>query len=75
MSLFNNKEEHVNKIIYCILALFLGSIGIHKMYAGKTNIGLLYLLLCWTYIPTIISVFDFIAALCKTADVNGNILV
>ena len=26
----------VNKVIYILLALFLGSFGIHKFYAGKT---------------------------------------
>ncbi|HFQ6021131.1 TPA: NINE protein, partial [Staphylococcus aureus] len=25
----------VNKVIYILLALFLGSFGIHKFYAGK----------------------------------------
>ena len=30
------KEMQVNKVIYILLALFLGSFGIHKFYAGKT---------------------------------------
>ncbi len=29
------KEMQVNKVIYILLALFLGSFGIHKFYAGR----------------------------------------
>lgn len=70
-----NNTKAVNKIVYCLLAFFLGSIGIHKFYAGKTSSGILYLLFCWTFIPSFISFIEFIVALCKKADVNGNILV
>lgn len=43
-----------NKIVAGILALLLGSIGIHKFYLGKTGQGILMLIFCWTYIPAII---------------------
>ena len=33
----------VNKIIYIVLAFFLGGFGVHKFYAGKTMSGLLHL--------------------------------
>jgi len=42
-----------------LLCLFLGSIGIHKFYLGKKNDGIFYLFFSWTYIPLIISFFDF----------------
>ena len=29
----------VNKIIYIVLAFFLGGFGVHKFYAGKTMSG------------------------------------
>jgi len=70
-----NNTKAVNKIVYCILAFFLGGIGIHKFYAGKTSSGILYLLFCWTVIPSFIAFIEFIVALCKHADSNGNILV
>lgn len=65
----------VNKLAYCILAFFLGGIGIHKFYAGKTGTGIAYLLFCWTGIPVFVSLIDFIVGLTKKADANGNIII
>lgn len=63
----------VNKVVYCVLAFFLGGLGIHKFYAGRIGKGILYILFCWTCIPSIIALIEFIMALCKPADANGNI--
>lgn len=70
-----NGKKAVNKIAYCLLALFLGGIGVHKFYAGKTGAGIAYLLFSWTFIPAIIACIEFIVALCQKTDANGNILV
>lgn len=70
-----NNTKAVNKVVYCLLAVLLGGIGVHKFYAGKTGAGILYLLFCWTSTPLIIAFIEFIVALCKEADSNGNILV
>lgn len=65
----------VNKVVYCLLAFFAGGIGIHKFYAGQIVAGILYLLFCWTFIPSLIALIELIIALCKPADVNGNIVM
>ena len=44
----------INKIIYIVLAFFLGGFGVHKFYAGKTMSGFLHSLF-WTGIPHIIN--------------------
>ncbi|WP_283774312.1 TM2 domain-containing protein [Histophilus somni] len=68
-------SKPVNKIAYCLLAFFLGGLGIHKFYAGKTGLGILYLLFCWTFIPGFIALIEFIIGLTKPADDNGNIIL
>ena len=37
--------------------------------------GVLYLLFCWTGIPAVIALIEFIIALTKTADERGQIEV
>ena len=65
----------VNKVIYCVLAFLLGGLGIHKFYAGKIGSGILYLIFCWTFIPGLIALIEFVIALCKPSDSQGNIVV
>lgn len=69
----NNTLKPVNKLVYCLLAFFVGGIGIHKFYAGKIAAGILYILFCWTFIPGIIAFVEFIIGITKQADANGNI--
>lgn len=47
-----------NKIVAGILALILGGFGAHKFYLGKPIVGIIYLLLCWTYIPSFIGFIE-----------------
>ena len=64
----------VNKLVYILLALFLGGIGAHKFYEGKYGMGVLYLLFCWTGIPAIAAVVDIIIAAFAATDDRGNFL-
>lgn len=41
-----------------MLALFLGGLGVHRMYLGKVITGVLYLLFCWTYVPALLGVIE-----------------
>ncbi|MCM3744035.1 NINE protein [Sporosarcina luteola] len=40
------------------MAIFLGGLGIHKFYLGKWGWGILYILFCWTYIPSLIGLIE-----------------
>lgn len=49
-----------NKVSAALLALFLGSIGVHKFYLGQNFAGIMYLLFFWTGVPAIIAFFEFL---------------
>lgn len=70
-----HQGKAVNKIAYALLAFFLGGIGAHKFYAGKIGTGILYLIFAWTFIPSIIAFIEFIIALTKPSNENGEIYV
>ncbi|MCR5757349.1 MAG: 5-bromo-4-chloroindolyl phosphate hydrolysis family protein [Selenomonas sp.] len=46
------------KAIMSGLAIFLGALGAHKFYQGKTKWGIAYLVLFWTLIPTVVSIVE-----------------
>lgn len=68
-------NRKVNKTLYAVLTLLLGTFGINKFYAGKIKSGLLSILFCWIGIPTILSVAEFITVLTEKADKDGQISV
>lgn len=68
-----SKGKGVNQLAYCLFAFLLGSFGVHKFYAGKVGLGIVYLLFCWTFIPAIIALVEGIIAVTKKADAEGNI--
>ncbi|MEY2675057.1 MAG: hypothetical protein RL102_323 [Actinomycetota bacterium] len=41
-----------------ILGILLGTFGAHKFYMGKVGAGFIYLLLFWTWLPTIAGVIE-----------------
>lgn len=49
-----------NRMVAALLALFTGCFGLHKFYLGENCAGVFYLLLSWTFLPSIISFFEFL---------------
>ena len=51
-----------------VLALFLGALGAHKFYLGRTGMGVLYLIFCWTFIPAVVAFVEFVILLLMGED-------
>jgi len=61
-----------SRLVAALLAWFLGGIGVHQFSLGKTAAGILSVLFCWTGIPAIVSLIDFIMILIGSAkDAQG----
>ena len=50
--------ERKNRGISVALALIVGGFGAHKFYHDKPGKGLLYMMFCWTGIPSIIAIVE-----------------
>ncbi|KQB56670.1 hypothetical protein AE621_24940 [Acidovorax sp. SD340] len=53
-----NGVEPKSKVTAGVLALLLGGIGIHKFYTGAWGWGIVYIVLCWTYIPALVALVE-----------------
>jgi TM2 domain-containing membrane protein YozV len=47
-----------DEVVGILLALFLGTFGIHHFYLRRTGLGILYLIFCWTGITWILGVIE-----------------
>src|SRR5580700_891150 len=47
-----------DEVVGVLLALFLGTFGAHHFYLRRNGLGILYVLFCWTGIPTIASFIE-----------------
>ena len=52
------KWKRNNHIECGVVAILLGTLGLHKFYNGKYGKGMLYVLFCWTGIPTIVGFLE-----------------
>jgi TM2 domain-containing membrane protein YozV len=52
------REASKDEVVGVLLALFLGSFGIHRFYLGQTGAGVLYLVFSWTGIPAIVGFIE-----------------
>lgn len=69
------KEYICNKIIYILLAIFLGVFGVHYFYSGQKRKGLLSLCFFWTVIPFFVGLYCAFTALFLKTDPSGNIKI
>ncbi|WP_310410296.1 NINE protein [Chamaesiphon sp. OTE_8_metabat_110] len=56
-----------NRTAAILICFFGGYFGVHKFYLGNPVLGILYLVFCWTFIPGLISFFEFLG-LCFMSD-------
>lgn len=47
-----------SRITAGILGILLGGIGVHKFYLNKVGLGVLYILFCWTFVPSVIALIE-----------------
>lgn len=57
-----------SKSVAALLALFLGGLGGHHFYLGNIVLGVIYLLFCMTFIPSIVAFIECIVFLCMTEE-------
>lgn len=54
------------RIAAALFAILFGTLGVHKFYLRKTGMGILYILFCWTGIPSILGIIEGIIYLTKS---------
>ncbi len=52
-----------SRIAAALFAFFLGGLGVHKFYLGRTGQGIVYLVFFWSFIPAIIAFIEGIVYL------------
>ena len=73
-TMLKGDEAYISKAVYIVLALFLGGIGIHKFVTKKYLQGILYVVFCWTFVPSFIALIEAIrCAVAIPADDHGYI--
>lgn len=69
------KEYICNKVMYILLAVFLGIFGAQYFYSGQKKKGFLSLFFFWTVVPFFVGLYCALVALFLKADTNGNIKI
>lgn len=69
------RDHYVHKFVYILLAVFLGSLGVHHLYGRRYLAAFVYFILCFTGISSFLAIIDAIVALVTPADPYGYIPV
>lgn len=59
---------HKSKVVAALFAFFLGGLGVHKFYLGEIGLAIIYLLFCWTFIPSFIALIEGICYLAMSEE-------
>lgn len=59
-AMFYEQYEAVRRdeVVGVLLALFLGTFGVHHFYLRRTGLGILYCCFCWTSIPFFLGIIE-----------------
>ena len=59
-AIFYQQYESVRRdeVVGILLALFLGTFGVHHFYLRRTGLGILYIVISWTGIPTVLGFIE-----------------
>jgi TM2 domain-containing membrane protein YozV len=59
-AIFYQQYESVRRdeVVGILLALFLGTFGVHHFYLRRTGLGILYCCFCWTGITSILGLIE-----------------
>ena len=78
----NVQTVTVDKLVYILLAFFLGALGVHKFYAGQIGMGIIYLVMClasFLVIPALVLLvciwWEIIVAMMQNSDRDGYIVL
>lgn len=69
------KEYICNKVMYILLAVFLGIFGAQYFYSGQKKKGFLSLFFFWSVVPLFVGLYCALVALFLKSDTNGNIKI
>lgn len=57
-NMHNTPTPAKSRITAGVLALLLGGLGLHKFYTGAWGWGIVYIVLCWTFVPGIVALVE-----------------
>lgn len=72
----NPNESDRSRLVACLLAFFLGGLGVHRFYVGKVGSGICQILLtCCFGIGCLWAFIDFVLIVCGTfKDSEGKVV-
>lgn len=66
---FNQSQK--NFAVAFLLCFFLGGFGIHKFYLDQASKGVLYLVFCWTFIPSLLALINLFTMSSEVKKMNN----